>query len=223
MTSPDFQRLAVLMANRRRELSIAARHPDNATPVEPAERLAAKFRISHATMAQRVDVDHHWAAGSTDTVLAGGDPTPLDGLPEAWAPKPRRTGIPPTVRALPALTEEHISDTVLTARAVVRLAELRDNLEAECEHLEAALEEQRALTKSASARAETIRRQAYRVKELHHEDTEVTCGDGCCHNGLGVCAECGEPYPCTTAHVADGKTIEEARRLVEQQRREVPA
>lgn len=214
---PDFERLAILMLNRRDDLAKLAGRPQGPTSVEDHRTLAAKFRISHATMAQRVDIDHHWAAGSVDTVLAGGDPTPLDGLPEAWKPKPRRKGIPPEIRTLPTVTEQAIDDAVLAARAVVELADLRDRLEAECEHLDATVLDLRAQVKAASERAEQIRQRAYRVEELHSEAEELACGDGCCHTGLGHCRECGESYPCTTAWVARGKTIEEARALVRAQ------
>ncbi len=222
MTGKAWQRLAILMADRRRQLAIVAGQRDGVTPIEDADRLAAKFQISYATMAQRVEIDHHWARGSVDTILAGGDPTPLDGLPEAWKPQPRRRGIPPEVRSVIPLTEQHVADAVLAARAVVELADLRDRLEAEAEQLERQLGEARASAANADQRAEEYRERLFTVGHLlHREAVEVTpsCGDGCCadETPLGYCAECGESWKCTTAHVAAGKTIAEARRLVAEQ------
>ncbi len=218
MTNPDFARLANLMAARRRDLEIAAGHRGGIVQIPDPAQLAAKFRISHATMAQRTEIDHHWAAGSVDTILGGGDPTPLDGVPDAWRPKPRRKGITPAARSVRSVTERDIGDAVTAAQALVELADLRDALEAECEHLEARVIERDKQIKAADKRARKLQDRLTAVAMLHYEAEQVSCSDGCCHEGLGYCRECGEPVPCTTAHVADGKSVEEAKRLVRQQK-----
>ncbi len=218
MSNPDFVRLANLMAARRRDLEVAADHRSGDVQIPDPQLLAAKFRISHATMAQRVEIDHHWAPGSVDAVLAGGDPTPLDGIPEAMKPKPRRKGIAPAFRSVASVTERDIGDAVTAARALVELSDLRDNLEAECEHLEAKAAERDKQVKASEKRARKLQDRLTAVAMLHYEAEQVSCGDGCCHEGLGYCRECGEPVPCTTAHVADGKTVEEAKRLVREQK-----
>lgn len=43
----------------------------------------------------------------------------------------------------------------------------------------------------------------WNVMALHGEHTTVTCGDGCCGEGTGVCGYCNEPWPCTTYRTAD--------------------
>ncbi len=218
MTNPDFPRLANLMAARRRDLESAAGHRGGIVQIPDPQLLAAKFHVSHDSMAQRVEIDHHWAAGSVNTVLAGGDPTPLEGVPEALKPKPRRKGITPTVRTVSSVTEQDIGDAVTAARAVVELADLRDNLEAECELLEAKVAERDERLEAGEKRRRELQGRLTAVTMLHFEAEQVACADGCCHEGLGYCRECGEPVPCTTAHVADGKTVEEAKRLVRQQK-----
>jgi hypothetical protein len=218
MSNPDWPRLANLMAARRRDLEQAAGHRSGIVQIPDPQILAAKFHVSHKSMAQRVEIDHHWTQGSVDSILAGGDPTLLDGIPEAMKPKPRRKGITPTVRARASVTERDIDDAVVAARAVVELAGRRDALEAECELLEAKVTEREEWLRAAEQRAKETHAILTAVTMLHFEAIQVSCSDGCCHEGLGYCQECGEPYPCTTAHVADGKTAEEAKRLLRQQR-----
>lgn len=41
-------------------------------------------------------------------------------------------------------------------------------------------------------------RRWFAVSDLHAEAFETVCGDGCCTEGLGICAYCKEPYPCRT-------------------------
>ncbi len=219
MTNPDFVRLANLMAARRRDLEVAAGHRGGSVQIPDVGRLATAFRVSHATMAQRTEIDHHWAAGSVDNILGGGDPTPLDGIPDAMKPKPRRKGITPDFRAVASVTEQDIGDAVTAARAIVELADLRDNLEAECELLEAKAAEVEKRAKAAGKRAETYRQRLFSIENvLHAEAThvETSCGDGSCQEEtpLGYCQECKASYPCVTALVAQGKSVVDARETV---------
>jgi hypothetical protein len=198
MSDPDFQHLADAICARR--LALVA--PQDPRPAITPETLATKLRISHATVAANLETECHWASGSVDAVLAGGSPTPQPGLPEWLTPKPRRRGVAPDVQFRPAVTEDVIGAAVAQARAVVELADLRDRLEAECEQLEAKVVERDRWLKAASEQEEKLRERLWAVTGLHAEATQAVCGDGCCHEGLGVCGYCDEPYPCATARAA---------------------
>lgn len=109
-----------------------------------------------------------------------------------------------TVRWIPALTDEHIQQAVLTARAVVALDErLARALHNVAERDQKIADMERWRLQGAQERQRLIGRLGA-VRNLHSERCEVACGDGCCHEGLGTCEYCDEPWPCATYRAADG-------------------
>lgn len=207
-------RLADLMEGRLAEL--AGRDPKWPSR-EVVALLATKISISAATMAQRIEIDHHWAAGSVATILAGGDPTPLDGQPDWAKPRKRREGVPPDgITYTRSLTEKDLEQVVTLGRGIARLADLRDRLEAEADQLEQQRDEARARGAAMSKESEERRQRLFAVEHhLHREASQIIsgCADGCCIDDeqLGYCEECRQSYPCTTVLVARGIPVDEAR------------
>jgi hypothetical protein len=71
------------------------------------------------------------------------------------------------------------------------------------------LAQHRGYAKQAEARHQETRDRLFNVEQLHREAQQVACGDGCCHEGLGYCNDCGEdtPFPCRTYRVANGEAL----------------
>lgn len=182
------------------------------TPYHTADRLASQLRISPASVAADVERLHHWAPGSVEAVLAGGDPTPLPGVPEPEPAVKRRRGVSPPFRVVESHTDASIDHAVLLARSVValdeRAAALDERaaaLENEANLLEAKLAEQQEWSRRGEKERRKLNDRLFAVSLLHAEAEQVSCGEGCCHEGLGYCRYCREPYPCRTVLVSKGK------------------
>lgn len=109
------------------------------------------------------------------------------------------------IKVIPSLTEDHIQQAVMTARAILALQDRLERALAEVERLKADLEQRRSWSTSAQQRERKLQDRLFAVDNLHSEATRVTCGDGCCHEELGHCGYCNEPYPCRTVKAAMDK------------------
>jgi len=111
----------------------------------------------------------------------------------------------PMIQFVPALTDEHIRDAVLHARAMVEIADRLDRAQATIADRDRQIAELRESARRAEQERQRLLGRIFAVHNVHRELTEVACGDGCCHEGLGTCASCEEPWPCRTYRASDGK------------------
>lgn len=131
------------------------------------------------------------------------------GLPPTPEPIPAGSVIATSsdgVRVTPGLADEHLTQAVLMAKAVVELDDRAWRTAAKLRRAEQRIAELERQGQAAGKRHEKTRRRLHAVQALHSEAQQVACADGCCHEGLGVCRCCGEAWPCRTYRVADGKT-----------------
>lgn len=110
----------------------------------------------------------------------------------------------------PTMTTREIA--LAHAHGVVAMEREIGDLRGSLASVEHQLAENRRYSKEASDASQKVRMTLFAVKQLHGEAEAVSCGDGCCHEGLGYCDFCGEgtPHPCRTYRVADGEPLHPA-------------
>lgn len=94
--------------------------------------------------------------------------------------------------------DEDIAEVVRMARAVLAMEERLRRAQETVTARDRQVAELRAAALSASGERMQLLNRIFAVTRLHTEATVVSCGDGCCHEGTGVCEYDDEPWPCVT-------------------------
>jgi hypothetical protein len=112
------------------------------------------------------------------------------------------------VRTFRDVTDDDVAQVIVQARALIRLDKQLWDARQRAEQLERRLAEREQYAEAARSREADLQARLNAVRSIHWEAEQPSCADGCCHEGLGWCRECGEgtPFPCKTYKAARGET-----------------